>query len=469
MGSGDNNRGADLKPFYVYKRNNSNYYVQFVDPLTHRLTTPRSTGQKSYDAALSKAYEWMYSGAYKKPVRTKADSILEVITKGLLSNEEALNVMNVLKAFYPELRSDPNNSVLHEPYQIVPVNEPEPVKVASETRLLDYLRSFWNFDESDYVRDKLNHGQKIGKRYCYEMEIAVKYYAEFFSEDETVENLTADRLRSFERYLAERHIEGKAKNANGKKLHQLSSATMNKIVKCCNVALSWAVKTELIAHNPATDLTKYSTDGKKRDILTPDEARDLFKYGTWENEMYKTANMVAMCTGLRLGEILSLRKCDIGEQFLYVRKAYNKYDGMKGTKTYKDRTVPIPQVVRQRLLKLVSENPHTNAFTDGETLAFWGLVPGQPIDQKPILNALKTAMYSIGITEEERKKRNVVFHSWRHFYATTMVNDVDEEHAKFILGHASLDMTKHYAAHERKKDLDLMSEITDQTFREFLA
>ena len=458
-----------MRPFYLFKRSNSAYYVQFSDPVTGKRMTARSTGQKSYDAAMAKAYEWMYSGDYKKRLKPRSTSVLEVISRGNLSQDEAETIMKALAVYYPVAVPDAVKTVMYIQEQNVPVNEQEPTKIASETPFLDYLRTFWNYDESNYVRDKLNHGQKIGKRYCYEMENAIKYYAEFFSEDETVEGLTADRLRQFERYLAERHLEGKAKNANGKKLHKLSSATMNKIVKCCNVAFSWAVKTELIKHNPVTDLTKYSTEGQKRDILTPDEACDLFKYGTWENEMYKTANMVAMCTGLRLGEILSIRKCDIGEQFLYIRKSYNKYDGMKGTKTYKDRTVPIPEVVRQRLMKLVMENPHTNSFADGETLAFWGLVPGQPIDQKPVLKALKSAMYSIGITEEERKKRNVVFHSWRHFYATTMVNDVDEEHAKFILGHASLDMTKHYAAHERQKDLDLMSEITDQTFKEFLA
>ena len=50
----------------------------------------------------------------------------------------------------------------------------------------------------------------------------------------------------------------------------------------------------------------------KREILTPELAMALFRE-PWRNETSKLANLLAMCTGLRAGEIQALRKKTLGE------------------------------------------------------------------------------------------------------------------------------------------------------------
>jgi hypothetical protein len=39
-----------------------------------------------------------------------------------------------------------------------------------------FLSRFWDYDESPYVRDKLAHGQSIGRRHCYDMALWLKLY-----------------------------------------------------------------------------------------------------------------------------------------------------------------------------------------------------------------------------------------------------------------------------------------------------
>ena len=34
--------------------------------------------------------------------------------------------------------------------------------------LINFLYSFWNYDNSEYIQNKVLHGQRIGRRYCYE-------------------------------------------------------------------------------------------------------------------------------------------------------------------------------------------------------------------------------------------------------------------------------------------------------------
>ncbi len=49
----------------------------------------------------------------------------------------------------------------------------------------------------------------------------------------------------------------------------------------------------------------------------------------WKSLSTKLANILAVCTGLRAGEIQGLRKCDLGESCLYVKHSCNLADGSK--------------------------------------------------------------------------------------------------------------------------------------------
>ena len=54
----------------------------------------------------------------------------------------------------------------------------------------------------------------------------------------------------------------------------------------------------------------------------------------------------------------------------------------------------------------------------------------------------------IGISTKERKERNIVFHSLRHFCATILAQETDIKIVKSVLGHRTEIMSEHYSNHE---------------------
>jgi integrase len=61
-----------------------------------------------------------------------------------------------------------------------------------------------------------------------------------------------------------------------------------------------------------------------------------------------------------------------------------------------------------------------------------------------ILKALYGAFKKIGISLEERKERNITFHSWRHFYNSLMRGKIHDSKLRRLTGHKTLEMTEHY-------------------------
>ncbi len=457
-----------MRPFYVYRRTSGCYYALFIDPVTRHRCAYRSLNTKSKEQAVERAYAMLAEVPQKKERTSDVKNIISVLSKKTLTLEEAAMLQAVIQAKCPELRPTVSvQTVAASPVADTPDTYiPTPAK---KTPLLNYITDFWDYEKSEYVRDKIAHGQRIGKRHCYEQANLVRYWREFFTAEDTLEGLSSAKFRDFERYLQTRHEIPGMKNSNGKPVIPLSTATMKNIIRCGGISFGWAVKQGYIKTNPEKALTQYSTVSKERGILSAEEARKLFKFGKWEDERYRVASLLAMITGMRLGEIQALRKCDIGDDMLYVRRAWSPVDGLKCPKNGKERKVPIPPEVRQELLKLAAKNPHKNMFEESDGFVFWGTMPDKPLVSNQITEGFKNALYSIGITEKMREERNIVFHSWRHFYATTIAHDVDEKHAQMVLGHETPAMTRHYADHQRAKDLEEMTNITNDLYKKLMA
>ena len=455
-----------MKPFYIYQRGSGFYYADYYDPITHRRCARRSLETTDKNEATAKA--WALLGNIPKNPTKPSDilNIISVLSKKTLSHEEGTMLQALILDKCPELRP----ALQAQAVAVAPGSAATAINTnKKKTPLLSYIANFWDYEKSDYVHDKLAHGQRIGKRHCYEQGNLVKYWREFFKEDVMLEDLTVVQLREFECYLQKRHENKELKNTNGKPIVPLSTMTMKNIIRCGGISFGWAVKQGYISMNPESALTNYSIVSKERGILSAEEARELFKHGQWEDERYRVASLLAMITGMRLGEIQALRRCDIGDDMIYVRRSWSSADGLKCPKNGKERKVPLPPEVRNELMKLVAKNPHKNMFAESDGFVFWGTMPDKPLVSNQITEGFKNALHSIGITEKMREERNIVFHSWRHFYATTMVHDVDEKHAQMVLGHETPAMTKHYADHQRAKDLEEMTNITNELYKKLMA
>jgi hypothetical protein len=62
--------------------------------------------------------------------------------------------------------------------------------------LVPFLLNFWDFNKSDYIRDKLAHGHRITRRYCHEAALIVTRRWKFFA-NRTLNNITRQDIREF--------------------------------------------------------------------------------------------------------------------------------------------------------------------------------------------------------------------------------------------------------------------------------
>jgi integrase len=57
---------------------------------------------------------------------------------------------------------------------------------------------------------------------------------------------------------------------------------------------------------------------------------------------------------------------------------------------------------------------------------------------------LKDNLNAIGITYDQQKERNIVFHSWRHFYNSSLRGAIQDEILRKVVGHSTEKMIDNY-------------------------
>ena len=239
---------------------------------------------------------------------------------------------------------------------------------------VSYLTDFWDWEKSPYIKEKLRRNHGIHKPYALEMTgIINKYWVPFFKskalgevsrqnieafityletllEQARQEQAKIDKALQEEAEIEQAEIQAglkrpKRKNAAPQKRRIIrfpkSAKRKNTIIQAGTIPLSWAFQKEMIDKNIVTGITWFSGKGKKRQILSPDQAKILFTIN-WKNERSRLANMLAIVTGMRAEEIQGLRIQDFGKDCLYVRHSWNFQDGLKTTKNNESRIVELP-------------------------------------------------------------------------------------------------------------------------------
>jgi hypothetical protein len=164
---------------------------------------------------------------------------------------------------------------------------------------------------------------------------------------------------------------------------------------------------------------------------------------------------------------------------------------LKATKTEEPRIVPVVPQIRDALRRLAAMSPHGDGFI------FYSDKPGKPLDQHEPLKALKKMLvrmtiggnwleYTKNDTREEReakreimkpliqeakdywKKRNVVFHSWRHFYSKNLADNIEIRKVMLATGHKTEAVFRSYADHTYENDLKEVADAADKVFQPIL-
>ena len=138
---------------------------------------------------------------------------------------------------------------------------------------------------------------------------------------------------------------------NGKK--ELSNSYINKIYQMLNNIFTEAIKRDIIVKNPLINVIKPKSDRQDKEVeaLTIEEQKAFVKQ--LENEQYKNIFLIALHTGMRIGEILALQPEDIDFKNKTINidntLTKNKLGKIKvgqTTKTYNsNRQIPITSIL----------------------------------------------------------------------------------------------------------------------------
>jgi integrase len=195
----------------------------------------------------------------------------------------------------------------------------------------------------------------------------------------------------------------------GFKARGLSNATGNSAFGFLRIMLGEAARQGIIKFNPCASVKILPEEFREIEILTPEEAAKLFPAdwrSIWDDETFYILNMTAACTGMRFGEILGLRGEYLFSGYIHVAGQFGRH-GYGDTKTHKPREIPISPEIEAALTRLKARN--------GEGYLFSADGGATPIVRKPVYAAFYAALDKIGIGKEQREKRRLSMHGWRHF------------------------------------------------------
>jgi len=414
-------------PFSIFKRaDRSCYSVSFKDA-NGKYLRPVSTGKTNEDEALQAAFAMLRDGIpQKKTALRVSDLSLKDMAKNIKAGSEAeillieLRRLGWVKTF---VRKD----------------------TPQAEDFITFLISFWEWDTSPYIKEKLRKNHGIHKMHCLKQKQAVSLYWEPYFKGRFLGDITASDIDAFIDYIADKGISASRKNV---------------VIKAGTKPLRWAFSKGMIEADPTRGHLLFSGEKAKRNILTPTAAGAAFRV-EWKDNRAKLGNMLAAVTGMRSGEILALRFQDIGSDCVYVNGSWNRVDKDKTTKNNEARTVevPFPELIHG-LIELAKQNPWG---ASPDSFVFWTENNKDvPMRDHILVEGLRNALKDVGFTDNEAKK--YVFHGWRHFFTSYMIRKLNKQLVKGETGHKTDTMLALYSDHETDGDRETIQITKKEIF-----
>ena len=414
-------------PFSIIKRaDRACYAVSFKDK-SGKYLPPISTGKKTENEAREIAFVWLRDGIPQDKMELKVNDLsLKETARTIKTKEEAEILLDELK------RSGWLKSyVLNE--------KPDSVDFIS------YLKDFWDWDTSEYIKEKLRKEHGLHKRHCKQQKSNITLYWEKYFSGRSLGDIKATDINGFINFMS---------------TFDLSPSWRNTVIKAGTKALRWAFSKGTIEQDPTRGHLMFSGKKAKKKIFNPTIAVGVFR-ASWYNERSKLGNMLAAVTGMRNGEVLALRYKNLGPDCLYVDGSWNREDGDKLPKNNETRTVEIPfPDLMGGLIEVAKQNP-------------WGVSPNsyvfwteyrqdRPMPDYIFNRGLRRALKTIGFKKEEAEE--YTYHGWRHFYTAYMKGKLDKKLLKSQTGHLTDEMLEYYGDHEIEGDRETIRKASRNTF-----
>ena len=221
-----------------------------------------------------------------------------------------------------------------------------------------------------------------------------------------------------------------------------SNSYIRKIIEQFSQAFRYAMNKGFLLQNPMYDTVVPKSVKKDKEICALDihEQKQLTEYlinSSTVDEPYKTAFLIEMYMGLRIGEILALNSKNVNLRSNYIHveptiiRDENGNPKIKNTpKTKKSiRNVPIPEIIRNEIIEQIKL-----ADCHKEQLLFVSNTGGY-VNPPNANHVLKRICKKLNI-------ENVTSHSLRHTFATRCIESGMKPLAlKELMGHSSVSIT----------------------------
>lgn len=259
-----------------------------------------------------------------------------------------------------------------------------------------------------------------------------------------MDKLTVRQIQSFINSLTK---DG-ANERNGK---PLSAKTVRHILTLISDVFSYAVKMGVVSENPCSKVTLPKIEHKEKQIYTPEEAGKFLDLLDKEPLKYRAFFNLAIYSGFRRGELLGLewKDIDFENNVINVRRTscYTPdrgiYTDTTKTKT-SQRSLKFPQFIMD-LLKELKEYQDGEALKLGnkwvETDRLFTKDNGEPQHPNTTYQWLQRFCERNGLPFYG-------IHSYRHFFASVLVNEgVDIVSVSGALGHSTVATTSGIYCH----------------------
>ena len=263
-----------------------------------------------------------------------------------------------------------------------------------------------------------------------------------------LQKLSPQKLQAF---LNERHSTG------------LSATTIKHINATLRAALSQAHRWQLVPQNAAKLVTLPRSVRYKAIVLAPEQAKQLLESaaGTSDEALFT----LALCIGLRRGELLGLRWCDIENGFLHVNHSLErvKKGGLrladpKSSRAVRSLRLPqmcIASIERHREYQAKARQWAGIKWKEFDYVFTSSI--GTPLQPEKVTRSFAAAL-------KAAKLPRVRFHDLRHSCATLLLSlGVHPKLVQETLGHSTFQLTMDTYSHMipalRNEVADRMDEI----------
>ena len=321
---------------------------------------------------------------------------------------------------------------------IAVIHQPNPA--VAQTSLLEYVESFWRPD-SEYVREKaLVERKPISAHYLLTNRRMVETKMKPFPGFANINlcELSKPVIRQWKLWLAEQGCSGRV---------------INIAMQVLRVPIKRAFGDDIIPTDPFAGIPRAPHKEKIRGVLTPAEIRRLVEMPV-SNPRSRLAVYLPLYCSMRMGEVRGLQWGDISDGIIHIRHNWQEGEGLKGCKLGSEGYVPMPRVVAGLINHVYTIAPLTgpNDFVMSQQ-------PYRPICREALWTALRNELSLIGITEEQRKARNIVYHSLRHSFVTACrIAGLSDFETMTLSRHKDIKMLERYSHGQEALDVRQIGE-----------